>query len=665
MANQARPELGVFLDPSKILEQLRGPAPMMLDDLMHLWAVRGADGWLDAEIYRRFGERAFKLGEPLAAYDFLAEGIARGMKDLQLRQWFVRALARTGATDRAIEELEKLRRDTPGDVQTLGLLGSIAKKRRAEATTPAEARRSLREAARYYGQAYACAIANEATPADTRVWVGINAATTAELLGNRKRALTLAREVARLCERALQTAAADDPDRYWFRAAIAEAALIRHDLRAARKNYRLAAADAQGRFGDLGTTRRQARMLARHFRMKRDAFDDCFPFPTVIRFAGHMIDRPGRRPPRFPPELEDAVRKAIVRKLNRLKAGFGFGSAACGSDILFQEAMQRRGNETHIVLPYDKDEFRKASVDIIPGADWGKRYYTVLASATRTIFASNQKTAGSYVTYQYANDLVSGLAALRAHSLGAELVLLAVWDGRSGDGAGGTKSIVESWRGLGRRVEIIKTEPMLKRVKAIRRPAVASPSFKPVENVAKEVTALLFADVVGFSELNEDQIPGFVRGFLGRIAARLSATPHVPLLRSTWGDGLYLVFEDIRGAGLLALELQELVESTAWKKLGLSKNLQLRIGVRAGPTYRCVDPITTQTNYTGAHVSRAARIEPITPPNQVYASQAFVALAAANDVRDFEWDYVGVVPLAKKYGDAPMYHLRRRYRAAP
>jgi class 3 adenylate cyclase len=70
--------------------------------------------------------------------------------------------------------------------------------------------------------------------------------------------------------------------------------------------------------------------------------------------------------------------------------------------------------------------------------------------------------------------------------------------------------------------------------------------------------------------------------------------------------------------------------------------------------------VTGQLNYFGAHVSRAARIEPITPPGQVYASGAFAALARADDVRDFRCDYVGRTPLAKAYGALPMYVVRRR-----
>ena len=93
---------------------------------------------------------------------------------------------------------------------------------------------------------------------------------------------------------------------------------------------------------------------------------------------------------------------------------------------------------------------------------------------------------------------------------------------------------------------------------------------------------------------------------------------------------------------------------------GLPKDLNLRIALHAGPVYSCIDPVIGQPTFTGTHVSRAARMEPITPPGQVYASQPFAALAAAQFVAEFTCDYVGQTPLAKGYGTFPTYHVRRK-----
>ena len=120
------------------------------------------------------------------------------------------------------------------------------------------------------------------------------------------------------------------------------------------------------------------------------------------------------------------------------------------------------------------------------------------------------------------------------------------------------------------------------------------------------------------------------------------------IARNTWGDGLYFVFSDVDLAGKFALELAHLVASTRWEEKGLRRGLNLRIALHAGPVYEFDDPITGNRSYSGTHVSRAARIEPITPPGQVYASEAFAALAAARKADGFTCDYVGQTPLAKR-----------------
>src|SRR5205085_12230553 len=103
----------------------------------------------------------------------------------------------------------------------------------------------------------------------------------------------------------------------------------------------------------------------------------------------------------------------------------------------------------------------------------------------------------------------------------------------------------------------------------------------------------------------------------------------------------------------------DLVRKTNWKEKDLPETLSLRIGVHAGPVCRCYDPIIEKWTYTGTHVCRTARIEPITPAGQVYASQAFAALAAVEKVAEFTCDYVKRAAWAKEYGTFPTYVVRR------
>jgi class 3 adenylate cyclase len=75
--------------------------------------------------------------------------------------------------------------------------------------------------------------------------------------------------------------------------------------------------------------------------------------------------------------------------------------------------------------------------------------------------------------------------------------------------------------------------------------------------------------------------------------------------------------------------------------------------------YYFKDPILRKYKFTGSHVSRAARIEPITPPGEIYVSQEFAAIASAQEIRDFTFEYAGQVPLPKESDTVRLYILQR------
>ena len=598
------------------------------------------------------GERQLAAGAPLLAYDTLAEGLAAYPGHVRLRQLLALALARSGATTAALAILEGLRSEGAVDEETLGLLARAHKDLWAREEAPASRRRHLESAHDYYAEAHR---------RSGGAWSGINAATTALLLGRREDAGDMARRVRDLCLRA----EAGDPTRaadYWHLATLAEAALILRDGPGAEAAYARAAEAGGVRPADLASTLRNARLIIGETGADGAAIARLLPVRRVVAFAGHLIDAPDRAAARFPPALERPAAAAIRERLAALDAGFGFASGACGADILFHEAVRERGGETTVVLPYAADAFERDSVDIVPGADWPVRFRRVLNAAQDVVTASEHRIGGGEMSYQYAALLIEGLAGVRADELDTELVRLVLWDGRPQGGRGGTAPTVARWR-RHHDVEVIDLSELAREVAlpvsvTPPAPAAAAPTAAPAP-FDPEIVALLFADVRGFSALREDQIPAFVEGFLGTVAATLRRAPGAPLLRNTWGDGLYFVFGGVREAGMFALDLCAAVARENWAARGLPADLTLRTGLHAGPAYACLDPVTERPNYFGVHVSRAARIEPITPAGEVYASAAFAALARADEVRDFRGEYVGRTPVAKAYGALPMYVLRR------
>jgi class 3 adenylate cyclase len=349
-----------------------------------------------------------------------------------------------------------------------------------------------------------------------------------------------------------------------------------------------------------------------------------------------------------------------------LDSKFGYASAACGSDILFHEAMLERNGESHIVLPYEKQFFTKDSVELIGSGGWTSRFERIMGRAVEIQEASKRSQMCGNVSLEFANLLLHGLASIHAQQLDTKLIPLGVWDGKPGDEIGGTAATIERWRGAGLEVEIIDLAKILAEGSPELSPSRAMPIVPDRPRAANsppqfkaEIRALLFADAEGFSKLSDEEVPRFVEHFLGLAGSLAEDSAHKPLVKNTWGDGLYFVFEHVREAGLFALELCDRVRRTDWVSRGLP-NLNVRIGLHAGPVYMCTDPVTHRLNYIGAHVSRAARIEPITPIGQVYASQPFAALAAAQGVEEFRCSYVGQTSMAKKYGSFPTYIVARR-----
>jgi class 3 adenylate cyclase len=138
----------------------------------------------------------------------------------------------------------------------------------------------------------------------------------------------------------------------------------------------------------------------------------------------------------------------------------------------------------------------------------------------------------------------------------------------------------------------------------------------------------------------------------------ITDSPHKPLLSNTWGDALYGVFASVQDAGNFALELRDRICATNWEAKGLPRDINLRISLHAGPVYYCQTSCFGELRYFGSHVVRAARIEPITPSGQVYASQQFAALAASQRLRGFACEYVGQIPLPKSNLVVPLFRVR-------
>lgn len=610
-------------------------------------------------------------GETLAAYDLALSNLERHPRNIPLRQGKALSLVRMGSLEGALEEFRTLEQglenhaNDASRMQTLGGLARVYKDLGLQASST-QRRAYLKHSHETYLAAF------KISPDG---WPGINAATTAFLLEDESASKALAQKVLEMIEPKLSALGTNEGDIYWDLATLGEAKLILRDVPSAMSYYRrarraaMSSPSATSRLGDLASTRKALMLLANYLGdcLPKNVQDEWLPMPAVVVFAGHMIDRPGRPKARFPESLVPKVAQRIAKELKDIDALIGYGAGASGADLLFHEALRERGGLTELILPYERDAFIIDSVG--ENTPWVDRF-SKLYDKGPVLCPSGEDSRIGTITYLYASDVMAGMARIRAKELGAPFVPIIIWDGKPGDGPGGTADLAERWEPFNCRQ--IRLDPLSEASATVTRSENTTPNkpgstkiAAPNHDFTRSVKALLFADVVGYSKLPETMIPDFTEHFIHGIAELAQRSTEKPLVMNTWGDALYAVFDDCLQAALFALSLRDQVrgEAATLSASNASLKLNIRIGLHAGPVFKITNPITKRTEYTGSHVSRAARIEPQTPEGAIYASHEFAALteAQAGDEarRIVQFEHVGRIAWAKGYGTFRTYQLTR------
>jgi class 3 adenylate cyclase len=254
--------------------------------------------------------------------------------------------------------------------------------------------------------------------------------------------------------------------------------------------------------------------------------------------------------------------------------------------------------------------------------------------------------------YGYSSRMAMGLAVLRAEHLAAEPIQLAIWDGVPPEGPAGTGADVLAWQEAGGRTRTVDPGGVRRRLER--------PPPRIVTTAERALAAILFTDFEGFSKLGETVLPVFWDGVMRLIADVLDAHGEAVVSRNSWGDALYGVISSAPEAAEISLQIQDALDDFDYSRLGLEgKGGRMRIGAHYGPAYRAIDHITGRLSFYGNEVSKAARIEPVTPTGAVFVTEPFAAILALEAPDRFDCRYVGRIQLAKGYGSYPMYRLTR------
>jgi adenylate cyclase len=587
-------------------------------------------------------ERLLRAGDPLPAYDAASEpdlDALEGADRVRLHYLRALALARAGATGRATEELA-----------VLAASGEVVDPRLAEDVAALEGRLHKDRALQSEGAArrdhFALAAERYAAAFDRHggTFPAVNAASMWLLAGDDVRAGRYAREVlAQL---------GDGPDAtYWDAATRAEAHLVLGEADAATTLLADAAPLAADDAGARASTLRQLRLLCQAIGLDPEAVTAPLANRGVVHYCGHMVTAPGG-PGRFVPSEVGRVTAAVAERFAAEPVGHAYGSLAAGADIIVAEAVLAAGAALHVVLPFGTDEFLATSVRP-SGEAWVARFHRCLDAAASVLVTCDSGYHGDDALFGYASQIAMGQARNRASGLAAEAWQLAVWDGQPTDYPAGTAHDVGVWNRLpDARTVVIPVEGA-----AAGRVPVGAGRLAAVQR--RPVRALLFGDLQGFSGLYDGDLGPFIDEVLTVVARVLDGHGDAVLDRNTWGDGLFVALTDASSAARCALDLQQAIGAVDAAGHGLPSSLRMRISAHAGPVLARRDPVRGVDTVFGRELTRAARIEPRTPPGEVYATNALAALLRLDPDAGVTPEYVGRVTTAKDFETIPMYVLRR------
>ncbi|MEM7760359.1 MAG: hypothetical protein AAF298_19850 [Cyanobacteria bacterium P01_A01_bin.40] len=180
----------------------------------------------------------------------------------------------------------------------------------------------------------------------------------------------------------------------------------------------------------------------------------------VLLFSGHMIDSPHRPHPRFPPGMETEAQQKINQVLDKLQVNSHSlaiaPGIACGGDILFLEACLERKVTVEVYLPFEPAKFIEQSVSFAQG-NWVERFERIKNHPLVQIYQqlecigavpSGDDPFERNNRWALDSSLVYGIDRVR---------LVVLWDGKGGDGRGGTGDMVNQVRQLGGMVEHLDT----------------------------------------------------------------------------------------------------------------------------------------------------------------------------------------------------------------
>ncbi len=116
--------------------------------------------------------------------------------------------------------------------------------------------------------------------------------------------------------------------------------------------------------------------------------------------------------------------------------------------------------------------------------------------------------------------------------------------------------------------------------------------------------------------------------------------------------------DDPAAAALCAFRLRTVASAAGLAARGLPASLAPRLALDFGGLHPVFDAVQQVAKFAGRVMTRAARIEPVTPAGLIYATEAFACEIALMNDPPVACDHAGQMRLAKDFGTVPLYVVR-------
>jgi anti-sigma regulatory factor (Ser/Thr protein kinase)/class 3 adenylate cyclase len=373
---------------------------------------------------------------------------------------------------------------------------------------------------------------------------------------------------------------------------------------------------------------------------------------------------------RYAPALEEAVRLAIREELARHDTRIGYASASAGPDIIFGEEVIARHGELRILLPCEEQDFIDQYV-APAGGSWTERFRALHAGAASVEVSCEERLLGDETLLRFNNQMLQGMGRIHAERLAVRPHLLLVWSPGAPPEPGSPADFMDQWPEL-EHLSLIDLDELKERLGLGVEYTGRFDDGSGFGTSPRAIRAILFADIATYTAFRDDQVP-LLWDFLAEAQQIVETRAKPPMLINTWGDAVHAAAETAQDLADYATALADSVRTVSIDAFGLEIRPRLRIALHAGPVFVGIHPLTGRSMIYGHHVNRAARIEPVAAPGEIYASHHFAALlrsemdAHLHEARalgtgyhpPYRLEYVGMLDLPKNFGREAIYRVAR------